>query len=146
MWRWRSSSSLTAKAVTSVIDTGCEFSGRIRFVGTLVLNGKFEGELVSADTLLIGEKGEVEAEIQVGTVIVSGQIKGNIIASERVEIRGSAHVYGDIESPVLILEEGVILDGRCKMSNKAMVEVEQAQKRDALRTVENTPLKQRSYG
>ena len=146
MWRWRSSSSLTDKAATSVIDTGCEISGHIRFVGTLVLNGKFEGELVSADTLLVGEKGDVEAEIQVGTAIVSGQIKGNIIAHERVELRGSARIFGDIRSPILILEEGVTLDGHCQMTSDEVAEAEKAKKREGLRAVQDDTAKHRSYG
>lgn len=146
MWRWTSTISLTDKAPTSVIDTGCEISGRIRFVGTLVLNGKVEGELVSADTLLVGEKGDVEAEIQVGTAIVSGQIKGNITARERVELRGSARIFGDIRSPVLILEEGVTLDGRCQMTSGEVAEAERAKKREGLRAVQDDAAKHRSYG
>lgn len=146
MWRRRNSKSLPGKAVTSVIDLGCEISGRIRFVGTLVLNGKFQGELVSADTLLVGEQGEVEAEIHVGTAIVSGKIKGNIIAQERVELRSSARMFGDIESPVLVLDEGVMLDGRCKMTRREAVEPEKIQTREGLRVAEDSPLEQRSYG
>jgi cytoskeletal protein CcmA (bactofilin family) len=82
------------------------------------LNGKFRGELISSDTLLVGETGEVQAEVQVGVAIVSGQIRGNITARERVELRATARVFGDIATPVLILEEGVVFDGRCKMQGE----------------------------
>lgn len=146
MWRKRNRKSVPGKAVTSVIDIGCEISGRIRFVGTLVVNGRFEGELVSADTLLVGEQGEVKAEIHVGTAIVSGKIKGNIIAQERVEMHSSARMFGDIESPVLVLDEGVMLDGRCKMTGRETVEAEKAQTGDGLGVTEDSPLEQRSYG
>lgn len=126
MWRWRGNSSAPDQASTSVIDQGCELEGRLTFVGTLVLNGKFRGELFSSDTLLVGETGQAEAEVQVGVAIVSGQITGNIIAHERVELRSTARVYGDIVTPVLVLEEGVVFDGRCKMKSEELRAVQKS--------------------
>jgi len=118
MWRLKSNGSTPNHAATSVIDHGCEVEGRISFAGTLVLNGKVRGELISSDTLLVGEKGEIEADLRVGTAIVSGQIVGNIVAHERVELRGHARISGDIVTPVLVLEEGVSFDGHCKMKDE----------------------------
>jgi cytoskeletal protein CcmA (bactofilin family) len=126
MWRWRGNSSAPDQASTSVIDQGCELEGRLTFVGTLVLNGKFRGELFSSDTLLVGETGQAEAEVQVGVAIVSGQITGNIIARERVELRSTARIYGDIVTPVLVLEEGVVFDGRCKMKSEELRAVQKS--------------------
>lgn len=126
MWRWRGNSSAPDQSSTSVIDQGCELEGRLTFVGTLVLNGKFRGELFSSDTLLVGETGQAEAEVQVGVAIVSGQITGNIIARERVELRSTARIYGDIVTPVLVLEEGVVFDGRCKMKSEELRAVQKS--------------------
>lgn len=126
MWRWRGNSSAPDQASTSVIDQGCELEGRLTFAGTLVLNGKFRGELFSSDTLLVGETGQAEAEVQVGIAIVSGQITGNIIARERVELRSTARIYGDIVTPVLVLEEGVVFDGRCKMKSEELRAVQKS--------------------
>jgi cytoskeletal protein CcmA (bactofilin family) len=100
---------------TSIVDQGCELEGRITFAGTLVLNGRFKGEIHSSGTLLVGQTGNVQAEMEVDVLIVSGQITGNIIARERVELKGTARIFGDIVTPVLVLEEGVIFDGHCKM-------------------------------
>src|SRR3989304_6833958 len=118
MWRWRGNNSAPDHASTSGIDQGCELEGRLTFSGTLVLNGKFRGEIYSSDTLLVGESGQAEAEVQVGVAIVSGQVIGNIIARERVELRGSARIFGDIVTPAMVLEEGVVFDGRCKMKTE----------------------------
>ena len=126
MWRWRGNSSAPDHASTSVIDQGCELEGRLTFVGTLVLNGKFRGEIFSSDTILVGETGQLEAEVQVGVAIVSGQVTGNIIARERVELRGSARIFGDIVTPVLVLEEGVVFDGRCKMKTEELRAVQKS--------------------
>jgi cytoskeletal protein CcmA (bactofilin family) len=115
MWRWNHNSSGTDQNLTSVIDRGCELEGRFRFSGTLVINGKFRGELHSPDTLLIGESAELEAQVSVGTAIISGRVTGSVMARERVELRPSAKISGNIVTPALVLEEGVVFDGRCSM-------------------------------
>ena len=115
MWRWSGNNPTPDQAATSVIDQGCELEGRLVFTGTLVLNGKFHGQVISSDTLIVGEGGDLEADIEVGVIIVSGKIRGHVTARERVELRRSASMYGDIVTPVLVLEEGVIFDGHCKM-------------------------------
>jgi cytoskeletal protein CcmA (bactofilin family) len=118
MWRWRNKKLHPDHEATSVIDEGCEFDGRLTFVGTLIVNGKLKGELISSSTLVVGETGEVEADVRAGTIILAGQVSGHVTARERVELRKSARVYGDIVSPVLVLEEGVIFDGHCNMKEK----------------------------
>ncbi len=120
MWHRRRNSSAPDRAATSVIDQGCGFEGRLTFVGVLIVNGKFQGELISSDTVIVGETGVVQADLRVGTVILAGQILGHITASERVELRQTARILGDIATPVLVLEEGVIFDGHCKMQGNGL--------------------------
>ena len=115
MWGWIGNHSTAEKAATSVIDQGCELEGRLTFVGTLLLNAGFKGEIFSSGTLLVGETGDVQAEVHVDIVVVNGQVTGNIFAQERVELRGKARVSGEIVTPILVLEEGVVFDGHCKM-------------------------------
>jgi cytoskeletal protein CcmA (bactofilin family) len=114
---WKKSSN-SNHAATSVIDHGCDAQGRLSFVGAVAMNGKFHGELFSADTLFLGAEGEVEAEIQVSVGIISGQVKGNITASERIELSRTARIFGNIVTPVLVLEEGAVFDGQCKTSRQ----------------------------
>ena len=115
MWRWKADPTASEQNSTSFIDQSCEMEGRFRFAGTLIINGKFRGELLSPDTLLVGESAELEAEVRVGTVIVNGSVIGNITARERVELRAGARIAGGIVTPALVLEEGVVFDGRCSM-------------------------------
>lgn len=82
------------------------------------MNGQFRGELVSSDTLLVGIEGEVEASVQAGVAIISGLVRGNISARERVELRRTARIYGNIVTPILVLEEGVVIDGQCKTNQE----------------------------
>ena len=111
--------------LTAFIDEASEIEGKYTFSGTVMLNGKFKGEIVSNDTLIIGEKGVVNAQIRAGTILISGEVIGNVLGSERVELRGSARVFGDVEAPVVVVEEGVLFEGHCRMT-KARPEAEAA--------------------
>src|SRR3990172_10545904 len=101
---------------TAFIDEGSEIEGKYTFSGTLMLNGRLRGEIVSNDRLIVGEKGIVNASIRAGVVLVEGEVVGNINASERVELRGKARVYGDIEAPVVAVEAGGLFEGHCRMT------------------------------
>lgn len=102
--------------ISAFIGLGTEFQGELDFSGVIRLDGRFSGEIRSQGTLIIGETAQVTAEINVATVIVSGEIHGNIRAKNRVELHPPAKLYGNIVSPVLIIDEGVIFEGNCEMA------------------------------
>ena len=95
------------------------FKGELSFKGTLCIDGKFEGQIITSDTLVITQDGIIEADIQAGTVICEGIVKGNIVASTKVELRPNSNIIGDVQSPSLIIEVGAKLDGKCDMSDKS---------------------------
>src|SRR2546426_8703266 len=115
---WRKSSKRPTKGsdLTAFIDEGSEIVGKYSFTGTVMLYGRFRGEIVSSDSLIIGDKGVVNASVRVGIVLINGEVVGNVSASQRVELRGTARVCGDVAAPVVVVEEGVLFDGQCKMS------------------------------
>jgi cytoskeletal protein CcmA (bactofilin family) len=115
---WRKSSKRPTKGsdLTAFIDEGSEIEGKYSFTGTVMINGRFRGEIVSSDSLIIGEKGVVNASVRAGIVLINGEVVGNVCATERVELRGTARVCGDVEAPVVVVEEGVLFDGHCKMT------------------------------
>ena len=115
MWPWSRRGSASRKKLTAFLDEGSDIEGKYTFTGTVLLNGKFQGEIASPDTLIIGERGVVNATVRAGTLVVNGELVGNVHASERVELTGRARVFGDLESPVVVLEEGVMYEGHCRM-------------------------------
>ena len=102
--------------LTAFIDEASDFEGKYTFSGTVMLNGKFKGEIASNDTLIIGEKGVVNASIRAGVILINGEVVGNVLGTERVELRGTARIFGDVEAPVVIVEEGVVFEGHCRMT------------------------------
>ena len=88
--------------------------GEISFDGTLRVDGYAAGLLRSlTGTLIIGETGEVEADISVATAIIDGCVCGNIRATESVVLDSHARVFGNVESPALSIQPGAIFEGQC---------------------------------
>jgi cytoskeletal protein CcmA (bactofilin family) len=101
--------------LNALLGRGSEFEGKLTFEGTVRIDGKFTGTIVTNDVLVIGEGARVNAEISCGTVIVHGEINGNVKAKTAVELHHPAKMRGNLETPSLMIDKGVLFDGQCKM-------------------------------
>jgi len=112
-------SGMTEQAeITAFLGKGTEFKGVLSFEGTIRVDGKVEGEILSKDTLIAGDSAYIHGEITVGTLISSGKIVGNIAASQTVHILAPGILEGNVKTPKLIIEEGVVFDGKCEMAGE----------------------------
>jgi cytoskeletal protein CcmA (bactofilin family) len=98
-----------------LLGVGAEFDGKLTFRGTVRIDSKFKGAIVTTDVLVVGENARIDAEITCGSIIVHGEVNGNIKATDAVELRHPARVRGDIETPSLSVEKGVVLNGTIRM-------------------------------
>ena len=109
--------------ITTLLGRGATFEGKLTFEGTVRIDGRFKGEVFSDDVLVIGEGAHVEAEIDIGEVIIQGTVVGNIKAKRSIEIHAPGRVKGDLHTPSLQVDKGVIFEGRSFMeaalNNKA---------------------------
>lgn len=101
--------------VNTLVGRGSHFEGKMTFEGTVRVDGSFAGEIVSDDTLIIGESAEVRAELDVATVIIYGIVYGNIHATGSIQLKPGAHLVGNIVTPALVVEPGAAFDGSCRM-------------------------------
>lgn len=103
---------------------GVAFRGVFTFDGTVRIDGRLEGEIHSKGTLLVGEQAIIKGIITAGTLVSSGKIQGNITASEKVQLLKPAVLIGDIQSPMLLIEEGAHFHGMSNMGTDRWVEEE----------------------
>ena len=108
-----------AGEITTLLGRGATFEGKLTFDGTVRIDGRFKGEVFSDDVLVIGEGAQVEAEIEVGEIIIQGVVVGNITAKRSIEIHAPGRVKGDLHTPTLQIDKGVIFEGRSFMENLA---------------------------
>jgi cytoskeletal protein CcmA (bactofilin family) len=108
-----------------LLGAGAEFEGKLTFAGTVRIDARFKGTIVTNDVLVVGDRARIDADITCGTVIVHGEVNGNIRAKNAVELHAPARVCGDVETPSFSLEKGVVFQGQTTMpSDKAAAPAE----------------------
>jgi cytoskeletal protein CcmA (bactofilin family) len=112
------SSSSTGGDLNGFLDAGSHIMGDLHFEDTFRIDGKVTGKIISSGDLIIGENGVIDGEVQVTRIFVSGTVKGSLEAEQRVELLATSKVYADIYTPVLTMEEGAFLEGRCSMKKR----------------------------
>jgi cytoskeletal protein CcmA (bactofilin family) len=92
------------------------FKGEAQFEGRLRVDGHFSGHVSSENgTLIVGTSGQIDANIEVAVAQVNGAVNGDIVATERIEMGRDARVNGNIQTPSLVIQQGAIFEGACRM-------------------------------
>jgi len=108
-----------AEELNGFMDEGTEFIGELRFRDTFRIDGKLKGKVVSEHTLIVGESGQVEAEIDCAVISIKGTLSGRVHARQRIELLAGARVQATLVSPRLVIEEGAVFQGQCDMGSAA---------------------------
>jgi cytoskeletal protein CcmA (bactofilin family) len=114
--------------INAFLGKDTEFEGKFSFTGMVRVDGRLSGEIFSNGTLVVGESAIIKAQIHVGDVIINGEVQGNIFAEDRIEVNATGRLFGNIETPKLIIEDGVIFEGNCKMKDLGQKEEEPSTK------------------
>ena len=104
-----------ARGLVGYLYKGSRVTGQLTFQGSARIEGNVDGEIQCHGTLTIGERAEVRAKISGDVVVIRGKVEGNVVAKEKVELVAPARLFGDIDTPRLIITEGVVFDGDCTM-------------------------------
>lgn len=94
---------------------GSKILGNVYFEGVAEIHGEIEGEIVSKGSLNIGANANVKASITGQDVSIAGRVEGDIEATKKLYLKQPAFIIGNIKTPVLSMEEGVVFQGSCKM-------------------------------
>ena len=105
-----------AEEITGFLDYGTTVTGELRFSGTLRIEGEFHGSITTEDVLTVGKDADVHADIHAGEVEIFGRVSGTITAQRRIEVYSTGKIKGDISTPILVIEDGAVLDGRSRMT------------------------------
>jgi len=106
----------SSKELSALLGEGAEFEGKLVFEGRVRIDGRFRGRIVSDGTLVVGDRAEVEATLHVGMLIVlGGTVRGDIEATRTVELHAPSKVYGNITTPQLVIDRGVLFEGQSRL-------------------------------
>jgi cytoskeletal protein CcmA (bactofilin family) len=102
--------------LTGFVGNGTTLTGEANFKGMLRVDGALSGRVSSADgTLIVSTNGRVDANVEVAVAQIFGTVNGDIVASKRIEMGRVAKVTGNIQTPALVIENGAIFEGGCRM-------------------------------
>lgn len=105
----------SSEEISAYLGKETVFDGKMTFEGVFRLDGKFEGEIFESGTLVVGETAVVKGKIALTTIVINGLVEGEVCAKARVEIHSTGKVYGTLLTPILVINEGGIFEGNCKM-------------------------------
>jgi len=107
------------KGIQTFLGPQTTLEGKLVFKGTVRLDGHLMGAVESKEgVVIVGEKAVIHADILVNTATVSGEVRGDIRATDRIELHPPARVFGDLSAPVVIIDVGVVFDGKCTTTPK----------------------------
>ena len=102
--------------IKAFLGQGAEFIGKLIFNGSVRIDGSFQGEIFGEGSLVVGEGAMIKANIAVKSIYISGDVQGDIDVKEKINIHSKGKFSGDVRTPVFIMEEGAIFDGRSHMA------------------------------
>jgi cytoskeletal protein CcmA (bactofilin family) len=102
--------------LSGFVGGGTVVTGEANFKAMMRVDGHLSGRVSSSSgTLIVGANGKVDANIEVAVAVIHGTINGDIIATQRLELGRAAKVNGNIQTPSLVIEQGAVFEGSCKM-------------------------------
>ena len=112
----------SAGELNGFLDAGSHIQGELVFEDTFRVDGKLTGTVRSDGDLVVGERGEIDADVRVGRLFVSGVLRGTAQATERIELSPTARVEATLTAPSLAIEAGAKIDGHCIAGAKSTAE------------------------
>ncbi len=102
--------------LSGFVGGGTVVTGEATFKAMMRVDGHISGRISSSSgTLIVGANGKVDANIEVAVAMIHGTINGDIIATQRLELGRAAKVNGNVQTPSLVIEQGAIFEGSCRM-------------------------------
>lgn len=102
--------------LSGFVGGGTSITGEATFKSLLRIDGKFSGRISSpSGSLIVGAGGVVDANIEVAVATIQGTVNGDIIATQRLELGRAGKLNGNIQTPSLMIEQGAVFEGSCKM-------------------------------
>ncbi len=109
---------IVEEKMDTIIGQGAEMEGTISILGSARIDGRFKGTLKVQGSLIVGKTGLIDGEITAKNAVIGGNIKGKLHIEEKVVFESTARFNGELTCKSIVIEEGVVFDGNCTMSQK----------------------------
>jgi cytoskeletal protein CcmA (bactofilin family) len=105
--------------IETIIGAGTVFQGTITANGTVRIDGGLKGDVVTKGDVVIGDSGKIEGNLEARNVIIAGQMQGNVGATGKLEVAASGRITGDLRVKSLVIDDGAVFQGNCRMESNS---------------------------
>ena len=106
--------------INTFIGSQTRINGQLEFDGAIRIDGHFEGNISSKEgSVIVGQDAVLQGDIKVGSILILGEVKGQIEAENRIEIHPPGKMLGDIKAPIILIDPGVVFNGKCIVTKQA---------------------------
>ncbi len=116
----------TTEVPTTVIGKDAVVKGELTSQNDMLIEGRVEGKIRGAHRVVIGESGNVQAQVHASIVSVRGEVHGDCEASKKVEIAATGKVFGNISAETIVVAEGATFRGSSRMTKPSQPKPVQA--------------------
>lgn len=114
--------------VNTIIGTGAVFTGKLTVKDTVRIDGEVQGDVKTDAEVILGSTGKINGNVEADTIFAGGYITGNLTAKNKVEISSTAHIFGDVATKVIVIDENAVFQGKCDMGQSKAEKTEKAEK------------------
>lgn len=98
-----------------VFSESTTFNGTIKCDSPVYIFGRFEGDIDTTASVVIGKNARVVATIRAADVGIAGAFVGTITTTGHTEIYAGGRLYGDVSASALKIEDGAVFSGQSVM-------------------------------
>lgn len=106
----------------TIIARGVKLEGDFNSQGSVVVEGEVAGSVTTSSDLRVGETAKISANVKAKNAIVAGEIDGNAKIDEKLELLATAKINGDLETKILSVTPGAIINGKVAMHGGQVAE------------------------
>lgn len=122
MFRRRGNNTINHGRIQTLVGPGTEIKGTVQSAGVVRIDGRVEGQVEHDGTLIIGQKGRVEANVRTKHMAVAGEVYGKLFVEGRLELLPTARVHADLRCGHLVVHEGALFHGVSQMVHAGQTE------------------------
>ena len=100
----------------TLIGSKTTFEGALMSNKSIRIEGTVKGKIECKGSVVVGKEGKVIADIIAENAFIGGQVNGNITTKNKLEITSAGRVKSDIETSRLVIAEGAVFEGSCRMN------------------------------
>lgn len=99
------------RQLPSTIAQDQAYIGNLHGKDNYLVQGEVRGDGDVEGAVMLARACRWQGNVVADTVVIRGRVEGNVTARFKLELRSTAHVSGNVSSPLIAVAEGAVVQG-----------------------------------